>query len=39
MPINICHRVMSLAMGGQILMTRSTFDNARQVLKGQTMLV
>ena len=28
-------RVMSLAQGGQILMTRFAFDNARQVLRGQ----
>jgi class 3 adenylate cyclase len=38
MQIDICHRVMSLAQGGQILMTRSTFDNARQSLKGQKMV-
>lgn len=30
-------RVMSAAEGDQILMTRSTFDNARQVLKGQDL--
>lgn len=30
-------RVMSLADGDQILMTRFAFDNARQVLKGQVM--
>ena len=33
--VDICARVMSLADGDQILMTRSVFDNARQVLKGQ----
>ncbi|MBI4662030.1 MAG: HEAT repeat domain-containing protein [Verrucomicrobia bacterium] len=33
--VDICARVMSLAEGDQILMTRSAFDNARQVLKGQ----
>lgn len=33
--VDICARVMSLADGDQILMTRSAFDNARQVLKGQ----
>lgn len=30
-----CARVMSLAQGGQILLTRGVFDNARQVLKGE----
>src|SRR5262249_54196694 len=30
-------RVMSLAQGGQILMTRFAFDNARQVLRGQDL--
>ena len=33
--IDTCARVMSLAKGGQILMTRSVFDSARQVLKGE----
>lgn len=33
--VDICARVMSLAEGDQILLTRSVFDNARQVLKGQ----
>lgn len=33
--VDICARVMSLADGDQILLTRSAFDNARQVLKGQ----
>ncbi|MBI4664565.1 MAG: protein kinase [Verrucomicrobia bacterium] len=33
--VDICARVMSLAEGDQILLTRSAFDNARQVLKGQ----
>ncbi|MBI4659149.1 MAG: DUF4384 domain-containing protein [Verrucomicrobia bacterium] len=33
--VDICARVMSLAEGNQILMTRSAFDNARQILKGQ----
>lgn len=33
--VDICARVMSLAGGDQILLTRSAFDNARQVLKGQ----
>jgi WD40 repeat protein/class 3 adenylate cyclase len=30
-----CARVMSLAKGGQILLTRGVFDSARQVLKGE----
>ena len=33
--VDICARVMSLAEGDQILLTRSAFDNARQILKGQ----
>src|SRR5262249_30061355 len=33
--IDTCARVMSLATGGQILMTRAVFDSARQVLKGE----
>ncbi|MBI2947400.1 MAG: protein kinase [Verrucomicrobia bacterium] len=33
--IDICARVMSLARAGQVLMTRSVFDSARQVLKGE----
>lgn len=33
--VDTCARVMSLAHGDQILMTRFAFDNARQVLKGQ----
>jgi WD40 repeat protein/tRNA A-37 threonylcarbamoyl transferase component Bud32/Tfp pilus assembly protein PilF len=32
--VDVCARVMSLAEGNQILMTRSVFDHARQVLKG-----
>jgi eukaryotic-like serine/threonine-protein kinase len=32
--IDTCSRVMSLAKGGQVLMTRAVFDSARQVLKG-----
>ena len=35
MQVDTCARVMSLAKGGQILMTRSVFDNARQSLKGE----
>jgi len=30
-----CARVMSLAQGAQILLTRGVFDSARQVLKGE----
>ena len=33
--VDTCARVMSLAQGGQILMTRSVFDNARQALRGE----
>lgn len=33
--VDTCARVMSLARGDQILLTRCAFDNARQVLKGQ----
>jgi serine/threonine protein kinase/class 3 adenylate cyclase/WD40 repeat protein len=33
--IDICSRVMSLAKGGQVLMSRGVFDSARQVLKGE----
>jgi serine/threonine protein kinase/class 3 adenylate cyclase/formylglycine-generating enzyme required for sulfatase activity/cephalosporin-C deacetylase-like acetyl esterase len=33
--VDICARVMSLATADQILLTRSAFDNARQVLKGE----
>lgn len=32
--VDICARVMSVAEGNQILLTRSAFDNARQILKG-----
>ncbi|MBI2861557.1 MAG: protein kinase [Chloroflexi bacterium] len=35
--VDTCARVMSLAGGSQILMTRSPFDNARQVLRGQEL--
>ena len=37
MQVDTCARVMSLCEGGQILVTRSTFDNARQVLKGEDL--
>jgi WD40 repeat protein/class 3 adenylate cyclase len=33
--IDTCARVMSLAKGGQVLMSRGVFDSARQVLKGE----
>jgi formylglycine-generating enzyme required for sulfatase activity/class 3 adenylate cyclase len=35
--VDTCSRVMSLAKGGQILMTRQVFDSARQVLKGEAL--
>ena len=37
MQVDIAARVMSLAAADQILLTRSAFDNARQVLKGQEL--
>ena len=33
--LDACARVMSLAKGNQVLMSRGVFDNARQVLKGE----
>ena len=33
--VDTCARVMDLARGGQILLTRSAFDSARQMLKGE----
>ncbi len=33
--VDTCARVMALAQGGQILLTRFAFDNARQMLKGE----
>ncbi len=33
--VDTCARVMSLAEGGQVLLSRSSFDSARQVLKGE----
>lgn len=33
--IDTCSRVMTLAKGGQVLMSRGVFDSARQVLKGE----
>jgi len=35
--VDMCARVMSLAQGDQILLRRSAFDNARQVLKGRDL--
>ncbi|MBI3417724.1 MAG: adenylate/guanylate cyclase domain-containing protein [Verrucomicrobia bacterium] len=35
--VDIAARVMSLADGDQILLTRAAFDNARQVLKGEEL--
>ncbi len=35
MHVDVCARVMGLAQGAHILMTRAVFDSARQVLKGQ----
>jgi WD40 repeat protein/serine/threonine protein kinase/class 3 adenylate cyclase len=35
--IDLCARVMSLAQGRQILLTRAVFDSARQALKGEEL--
>jgi len=35
MHVDTCARVMGLAQGGQILLTRAVFDSARQALKGE----
>lgn len=35
--VDICARISALAQARQILMTRFTFDSARQVLKGQEL--
>jgi WD40 repeat protein/serine/threonine protein kinase/class 3 adenylate cyclase len=35
--IDLCARVMSLAEGGQVLLTRAVFDSARQALKGEEL--
>ena len=35
--IDLCARVMGLAEGGQILLTRAVFDSARQALKGEEL--
>jgi serine/threonine protein kinase/class 3 adenylate cyclase len=36
--VDTCARVMNLAIGGQILLTRSAFDSARQMLKGEDVV-
>ena len=33
--MDTCARLLSLAAGGQILMTRAVFESARQVLRGE----
>lgn len=35
--VDTASRVVSLASGGQILLTRSVFDNARTILKGEAL--
>ena len=35
--IDLCARVMGLAEGGQVLLTRAVFDSARQALKGEEL--
>jgi len=35
--VDTCARVMGLARGGQILMTRQVFDSARRVLKDEAI--
>jgi WD40 repeat protein/serine/threonine protein kinase/class 3 adenylate cyclase len=35
--VDTASRVMSLAAGGQVLLTRSVFDNARTILKGEAL--
>ena len=37
MQVDLAARVTALTDGGQILMTRGVFDNARQILKGQLL--
>ena len=37
MQVDLASRVTGLASGGQILMTRGVFDNARQILRGQLL--
>jgi class 3 adenylate cyclase len=36
--VDTCARVMDLAQAGQILLTRSAFDSARQMLKGEDVV-
>jgi class 3 adenylate cyclase len=38
MQVDMAARVCALGMGGQILMMRGVFDNARQILKGQHLV-
>jgi class 3 adenylate cyclase/TolB-like protein/tetratricopeptide (TPR) repeat protein len=35
--VDLCARVMSVAQGDQILLTRAVFDSARQALKGEDL--
>ncbi len=35
--VDACARIMSLAVGGQILVSREVFDSARKVLKGEDL--
>ena len=35
--VDTCARIMSLAQGDQVFMSRTVFDNARQVLRGQAL--
>ncbi|MCX7046976.1 MAG: protein kinase, partial [Candidatus Sumerlaeota bacterium] len=37
MQVDTSARIMSLAQGGQILLSRSVFDNARTILKGEML--
>jgi serine/threonine protein kinase/class 3 adenylate cyclase len=35
--VDLCARLMGLAQGGQVLLTRAVFDNARQALRGEDL--
>ena len=35
--VDTCHRLMSLAQGDQVFMSRTVFDNARHILRGQEL--
>jgi WD40 repeat protein/serine/threonine protein kinase/class 3 adenylate cyclase len=37
MQVDTASRAMSLGVGGQVLMTRSVFDNARTILRGEAL--